>query len=122
LPRGRSIRGSPPSLPAPFDGVIVFAIIAGLAAAAMLISLQGLNKYLAITGLFGFAYLVSAGFLAPRIGIALFASAVTAGTLIGSVALDHWGAFGAEVHRATAMRLFGLLFLVMGVVLVRSGR
>jgi transporter family-2 protein len=118
----RSLRGNPASLPAPFDGVLVFAAIAVLAALAMAVSLRGLDTYLAVTGLFGFAYLVSAAFLAPRIGIALFASAVTAGTLVGSVALDHWGAFGADVHRVSFMRVAGLLFLILGVVFVRSGR
>jgi transporter family-2 protein len=83
---------------------------------------RGVNPVLAVTGVFGFIYLMGAGFLAPRIGIALFASSVTAGTLIGSVALDHWGAFGADVHRIGIMRMAGLLLLVLGVIFVRYGR
>jgi transporter family-2 protein len=118
----RALRGSPPSLPSPLDSVFIFAGIAALGGLALSVSLRGLSPYLAVTGLFGFAYLVSAGFLAPRLGIALFASAVTAGTLFGSVALDHFGAFGVDVQRASVMRILGLLALVLGVVLVRTGR
>ncbi len=73
--------------------------------------------YLAMTGAsFG------AGWLAPKIGIALFSATVTVGTLAGSVLLDHYGAFGADVQRATLVRVVGLMALFLGVVLVRSGR
>jgi transporter family-2 protein len=118
----RSLRSDPPDLPSPFDNAAVFAIAGSIAAAALFISLQGLSPILGLTGLFGFAYLISAAFLVPRVGIALFASAVTAGTLLGSVALDHFGAFGATEQRVSLMRAFGLMALILGVVLVRSGR
>jgi len=118
----RSLRHQAPELAAPFNGVAVFAAIGLAAGLALAVSLQGLPSYLAVTGLFGFSYLVAAAFLAPRIGIALFVSAVTAGTLLGSVALDHLGAFGAEAHRVSLLRLVGVAALFLGVVLVRSGR
>ena len=118
----QALRGHPPNLPSPFDNPYVFAGVAAAAAFALSVSMSGLAPYLAIAGVFGFSYLMGAGYLAPRIGIALFASAVTAGTLVGSVALDHYGAFGGEVHRISAMRVSGLVLLVLGVVLVRSSR
>lgn len=117
-----SLRNNPPALPSPFNNVIVFAVVGSMAAVALFVSLRGLSPILGLTGLFGFAYLMSAGFLAPRVGIALFASAVTAGTLIGSVALDHVGAFGADVQRVGVVRAAGLAALILGVVLVRTGR
>ena len=115
-----SIRGNPPNLPFPFDNPFIFAIIALLSLLALGNSIRGLEPYLAIAGAFGFVYLVGAGYLAPRLGIALFASAVTAGTLIASVALDHVGALGATVRPVTPLRIFGLLFLIAGVVMVRG--
>ena len=118
----RSLAGNPASLPAPLNGLWPFVAIAFLGASAMIVSLKGIGPHYAVTGLFGFAYLVAAGFLAPRIGIALFASAVTAGTLIGSVALDHVGAFGLDPQRASIVKITGLFALVIGVVLVRLGR
>ena len=117
-----SLRNNPPSLPSPFDNVAIFAVVGVIAAAALFVSLQGSNPILGLTGLFGFAYLMSAGFLAPKVGIALFVSAVTAGTLMGAVVLDHVGAFGADVNRVSVIRALGLMALILGVILVRSGR
>lgn len=118
----RALAGNPASLPSPLNGFAPFVVIAVLGGMAMVVSLRGIGPHYAITGLFGFAYLVAAGFLAPRLGIALFASAVTAGTLIGSVALDHVGAFGLDAQRVSAVKVMGLIALIIGVVLVRTGR
>ena len=118
----QALRANPPNLASPFDNALVFAGVAVAAALALATSLRGLSPYLGIAGVFGFMYLMGAGFLAPRIGIALFASTVTAGFLIGSVALDHWGAFGTEVQRVNYLRVFGLMFLILGVVLVRGSQ
>ncbi len=118
----RSLRDDPPNLPSPLDEPLIYFAFAVVATAGLVVSMRGLQPYLATAGLFGFLYVVSAAFLAPRVGIALYVSAVTAGTLIGSVALDHVGAFGADVQRATLLRGFGLAALILGVVLVRSGR
>jgi transporter family-2 protein len=118
----RSSLNDPPKLAEPFSHAYVFAPIAALAGLALAISIKGSHPYFAISGIFGFAYVISAGYLAPRTGIALFVAAVTAGTLIGSVALDHFGAFGNTEQRITLARTAGVLALIVGVVLVRSGR
>ena len=116
----RALRSEPPQLPSPMNEPLVYVVLGGVATVALVVSMRGLQPYLSAAGLFGFLYVVSAAFLAPRIGIALYVSAVTAGTLIGSVALDHLGAFGAEMQRVTLVRGLGLLALILGVVLVRS--
>ncbi len=118
----RSLVRRPPDLPSPFDNAYIFVVLAVCAGIALSISIRGLSPYLAMAGIFGFIYLACTAFLAPRIGIALFASAATAGTLSGSVGLDHIGAFGADVHRLTFLRLCGIAALLVGVVFVRSGR
>lgn len=118
----RNFRDDPPALPSPLNGMLVFVPVFFVAGFALLVSIRGLDVYLAITGLFGFAYLVVAGFLAPRLGIALFGALYMTGTLVGSVGLDHIGAFGAEAHRINVMRGFGLVALLVGVVLVRFSR
>jgi uncharacterized membrane protein YdcZ (DUF606 family) len=117
-----SLRSNAPNLAAPFNNLPVFVLLAALAAVALAVSMRGLEPYLGIAGLFGFVYVIGASALAPRIGIALFACAVTAGTLAGSVYLDHIGAFGGDVQRFNAMRALGLVALVAGVFLVRFGR
>ena len=116
----RALRSEPPQLPSPMNEPLVYIVLGGVATVALVVSMRGLQPYLSAAGLFGFLYVVSAAFLAPRIGIALYVSAVTAGTLIGSVALDHLGAFGAEMQRVTLVRGLGLLALILGVVLVRG--
>jgi transporter family-2 protein len=118
----QSLRHDPPSLPSPFNTAAPFAAIAVLMAAALTVGVRGLDPYFALAGLFGLTYLFGAGYLAPRIGIALFAGATTAGTLIGALALDHFGAFGGVVQRISMVRIVGVVTLLAGVVLLRSGR
>ncbi|HLF78824.1 MAG TPA: DMT family transporter [Dehalococcoidia bacterium] len=118
----RAIKDSPPNLPAPFNSFWTYVAALVLSGVCLAISMRGLAPYLAISGVFGFIYVFGAGWLAPKIGIALFSATVTVGTLAGSVVLDHYGAFGADVQRATLVRIVGLAALFLGVVLVRSGR
>jgi uncharacterized membrane protein YdcZ (DUF606 family) len=118
----RALRDDPPDLLPPLNNTVIFAALALALGAVMLRSVSGSNVFLATAGLMGFAYLIAAGFLVPKIGIALFASAVTAGTLAGSVGLDHIGAFGADVHRINLLRIVGLVTLFAGVAIVRGAR
>jgi transporter family-2 protein len=67
-------------------------------------------------------FLLSASFLAPRIGIGLFLAAFVAGQIGGGVLLDHLGAFGTTVRPADARRLLGIGALLAGVALVRGVR
>jgi transporter family-2 protein len=118
----QSARHETPNLPAPFNTIAPYLAIGVLAGAALVVGIRGLDAYMAVAGVFGLLYLFGASFLAPRIGIALFVGGVTAGTLVASVGLDHFGAFGGVVQRLSVMRVVGLVALVAGVVLIRSGR
>lgn len=116
----RAVRGSQPSLPAPFDGVYIYIGVILVAGTALAISIRGVDAYLAVAGLFGFLYLFAAAFVAPRAGIALFAASITAGTMIGAVALDHFGSFGGAVVRINLPRVIGVAMLLAGVALIRG--
>jgi transporter family-2 protein len=116
----RTTREPHPNLPSPFDMIVPFAGIALISAVSLALAIRGVPSYLAITGLFGFYYLFSASLVAPRIGIALFAASVTAGTLIGAVVLDHYGAFGATVQRMDGVKVVGIFALLTGVFLIRG--
>jgi uncharacterized membrane protein YdcZ (DUF606 family) len=118
----QSLRHNTPNLPSPFDSIAPFLVIAVLAATALTLGIRGLDPYLAIAGVFGLLYLFGASFLAPKIGIALFVGGVTAGTLVAGVLLDHFGAFGGVVQRVSVVRVVGLVALLSGVILIRSGR
>ena len=118
----RAARGDAPLLPTPLDRAVVLALVGAVTGGMLALSLRGLEPYFAVTGLFGVAFIVGAAFLVPEIGIALFFGSVTAGTLMSAVVLDHLGAFGAEPQQVTAFRIGGVALLLLGVVLVRSGR
>jgi transporter family-2 protein len=113
-------RVDPPDLPSPFDRTWVFVLVCCVGLAALAVTARGLPVYLAVVGFFGFTYVLASAFLGPRIGIALYISAVTAGTLIGGVGLDHVGAFGNATIRVDAYKVAGLAFLMLGVVLIRG--
>lgn len=115
----RAIRGNAATLSAPFDGPAVFAIAAAAAAVALAISARGLPAYMAATGLLAVAYLVSIGYAVPKLGIALFLSAFTAGTLLGGLGLDHVGAFGGEIQQLTVRRTIAVLLVVGSVIFAR---
>ncbi len=118
----RAARGDAPLLPSPLDRLLPQLLIFAVSGALLALSLRGVEPYFAVIGLFGIAYIVGAAVIVPEIGIALFFGAVTAGTLLGALTLDHAGAFGAEPQHVTAFRLAGVAVLLLGVVLVRGGR
>jgi uncharacterized membrane protein YdcZ (DUF606 family) len=117
----RALRGDPPLLPAPFDRAPTFVVVGALSAVGLAVTMRGLEPYYAVTGLFGLAFIVVAATLAPKLGIALFLSALITGQLIGGLTLDQLGAFGNDVHRITVLRIAGVAALLLGVALVRSG-
>lgn len=115
----RSLRGDSPLLPAPLDRLEVQALVAIASGALVAVSLGELAPYLGLTGLLALAITVTFAVFIPRLGAALFFSAFTAGTLVGGVALDHFGAFGGEVSEVTVAKAVGVLVLMSGVVIVR---
>jgi uncharacterized membrane protein YdcZ (DUF606 family) len=110
----------PPDLPSPFNRTWIFGIALALGVSALLLASRGLPPYLAFVGFFGFSYVLASAFLGPRIGIALYISAVTAGTLCGGVGLDHFGIFGNTPIRIDGLKVLGLAFLMAGVVMIRG--
>ncbi|MFL2640321.1 MAG: DMT family transporter [Dehalococcoidia bacterium] len=107
-------------IPSPFNRILLVAGISIVAAASLLLVLRGLPFYYFITGLFAIPLLVGAGYLGPKIGIGLFVTATIAGQVIGSVLLDHLGAFGLPIHRVDIIRGAGVITLLLGVALIRG--
>src|SRR3954469_1116862 len=56
----RSLLDNPPNLPAPLDTPWPFIALFFVAAGTLAFSMQGLPAYLALTGVFGFAYVMAA--------------------------------------------------------------
>lgn len=118
----RGVFGSKIALPAPFDHPIIIGAIAVTSAVLLALALRGLSPVYAVTGLGAVPFLVSASFLAPRIGIGLFLAAFVAGQIGGGVLLDHVGAFGTMARSVDAPRVVGIAALLVGVALVRGVR
>ncbi len=56
--------------------------------------------------------------LARKLGSAAFTAATLTASLLCSVALDHFGWVGFEVHRASPFRILGCVLLLSGLLLV----
>lgn len=107
-------------LPAPLQRVEFWGLTVVVAAGLLTLSIRGTAPGYAIVGLFGLALIVGAALLIPEIGVAQFAIGLTAGTLLGSLVLDHAGTFGADVRPVTLVRVAGVGLALVGAVLVRA--
>lgn len=70
-------------------------------------------------GLVGGYVLFITLFLAPRLGAAALMASVIGGQLIASVLIDHQGWLGVAQREISPGRIAGILFLIVGVVLIR---
>lgn len=70
-------------------------------------------------GLIGAFYITSVIFLLPRLGVALTFSLIIAGQMLVTVVIDHFGLLGIPVHSINWQRLFGVVLITLGVILVR---
>lgn len=73
-----------------------------------------------IAGILGAFYVAAVIILAPRLGVALTFVLVVAGQMAISLVVDHFGLLGLPVKQINWQRLFGVLLLVAGVVLIRK--
>ena len=70
-------------------------------------------------GLMGAIVVTLAATAVPRIGVATYVAAFIAGQLTAAVVYDHFGIMGQAVREVTPMRLLGVVFLGLGVYLIR---
>ena len=70
------------------------------------------------SGAIGASVVTIALVVAPQIGAATWISFFIAGQLLLSIALDHFGWLGFEVHSINFMRSIGAFLLVVGVTLI----
>ena len=118
----RGMLSARPALPPPLDHPATTGAVALLTSVLLVAVVRGLPGAYAITGIIAVPYLIAASYLAPRIGVGLFLTALIAGQLGGGVALDHLGAFGAAARPVDAVRVAGIAALLAGVILVRGFR
>lgn len=118
----RALRGDAPAFAAPIDRGLAFFVVAAVAGVLLVLSLKGLHPGYAVTGLFATAFLLGTAFLVPRLGVALFFAATTAGSLLGALVFDQIGAFGATPAPLNPLRLLAVVLVFAGVALFRIAR
>lgn len=108
------------SLRPPFASSWPYVFIAVILGGSLAIAGDGLPPYLLLTGLAAIPYLLVASFVGPQLGLAVLFASVVSGQLIGSVRLDHVGAFGVAVRPVSPARVIGIGSLLLGVILIRG--
>ena len=73
-----------------------------------------------IGGLLGAFFVTAAVMLVPRLGVAMTFSLIIAGQMIVTLIIDHFGLLGVPVKEVSLARVFGILLIAGGVVLIRK--
>jgi bacterial/archaeal transporter family-2 protein len=76
--------------------------------------------YVWIGGALGAFYVTAIILSFPRIGPALTFGLVVAGQIIISVLLDHFNVLVAQQHSINIWRIFGIVLIIAGVIIVRK--
>jgi bacterial/archaeal transporter family-2 protein len=70
-------------------------------------------------GLMGALYVLGAVLIAPRIGPGPLLALVVMGQMSAALVLEHYGWLGTVRHPVSAVRILGVLMIVVGAALVR---
>ena len=70
-------------------------------------------------GLIGVIMVISGVLVVPKMGAAFFSVAIIVGQLFGALILDHYGLFGLPTRLITPSRIFGVVFLLLGIWFVQ---
>jgi transporter family-2 protein len=69
-------------------------------------------------GAFGGVYVLAMIFVADKVGAAAFTGLTVTAAIVTSIALDHFGWVGFQVHEAGIWRLLGAVLMIAGLGLV----
>jgi len=70
-------------------------------------------------GFIGAAYVALAIILTQKIGSAAMMAAIVVGQMVAAMAIDHFGLFNLTVREVNPTRMLGVVFLFVGVALIR---
>ena len=80
---------------------------------------QSVSPIFWTAGILGAFYVASVIIIAPKLGTTLTFSLIVGGQMIISLILDHFGLLGFAVKEINWPRILGVIFLVLGVLLIR---
>jgi transporter family-2 protein len=73
-------------------------------------------------GCLGAFFVLSSLVLAPKLGAAAFVSTTIVGTMVASLAIDHYGIIAYRAQPVTLMRFMGGVFVVTGMIMIQWKR
>ena len=71
-------------------------------------------------GILGAFYVAAIITFVPRLGVALTFSLIIAGQMLITLVIDHFGFLGVPVKEINLLRLVGVTFITVGVILIRK--
>lgn len=102
-----------------FLGAVAVMLATGSTAKLALLPAQ--PRHLMLAGLLVCFYVLSVTWVAPRFGLGNAITCVLLGQLVSASLIDHFGLFGAILRQMTPMRMAGLAFMAVGVILTQKG-
>jgi len=82
-------------------------------------TIQHIPWYAWLGGVLGILYVACMILLTPKLGIGFIGALAVLGQLTSGIMIDHWGLFGVESHALTLGKILGVLFMIVGVVLIK---
>ena len=73
-----------------------------------------------LAGILGAFYVACVIILAPKLGVALTFGLVVTGQLSVSLLMDHFGMIGIPVREISWPKIFGVLLIITGVIIIRK--
>jgi bacterial/archaeal transporter family-2 protein len=74
-----------------------------------------------LSGLLGAAYVAGSTVLGPRLGATLFLALILLGQMVASLVVDHYGVLEYSRHAIDPGRIFGVVLVIAGVLLIARG-
>jgi len=99
-------------------GLFVYLIASGTPSSS-LFNIKDAPPIAWLGGLLGAFFVTCTVVLAPRIGVAMTFSLIVAGQMLITLVLDHFGFLGVPVREISLARVFGILLITAGVVIIR---
>ena len=82
--------------------------------------LKSAPRYVWLAGALGAFYVTAIILAFPRIGPALTFGVVVAGQMATAIALDHFNILVTQPHPINLWRIFGIILVVAGVIIIRK--
>lgn len=73
-----------------------------------------------LAGIVGAFYVACVIILAPKLGVALTFALIVTGQMGVSLLMDHFGLIGIPVREINLFKVFGIMLIIAGVIMIRS--